>query len=96
MEDISADGTYHNQYPDVDINIDSYCVNHMLKFKTEITKVNTNERYTCGSSVVSDDSCVYGATNEEYKPFAVHVQTKMSLHLPHWQRLRKHVVTTVW
>lgn len=64
--------TYHNQYPDVDINIDSYCVNHMLKFKTEITKVNTNERYTCGSSVVSDDSCVYGATKlGEYKPFAV-------------------------
>jgi len=64
---------YHNQYPDVDIDITPYCTNHNLKFQnTIVTKIHKNERYLCGSDVISDDSCAYGLEKlETYKPFGV-------------------------
>ena len=64
--------TYHEEYPTVDIDISPYCTNHVKKFQTRITKININERYKCGSTVTSENTCIFGIQKlENYQPFAV-------------------------
>ena len=63
---------YHTEYPSVDIDITPYCVEHMKKFDLAITNVGKNERYLCGSTVISDVSECFTTTDEtNWTPFSV-------------------------
>ena len=63
---------YHTEYPSVDIDITAYCVEHMKKFDLAITNVGKNERYLCGSTVISDVSECFTTTDEtNWTPFSV-------------------------
>jgi hypothetical protein len=65
---------YHEEHPSVDIDIQPYCIDHMKKFDTVISKVDQNKRFACGSLILSEDTCLFGTDEltDTWTPFTVY------------------------
>ena len=66
---------YAREHPGLNIDISGHCGKRRRKFEVEINEVATNERYTCGSKIVSrPEDCVYNKNDlgDLWTPFSVH------------------------